>query len=403
MASVRMLRLMALVLLAIFGARAQIAACGGSADSARVAADSSELSLLRNLPTAPSADKAAHSHPIYSLAVTPDGKTLVSAGDQTIKFWSFVDGSLLNVVKEPGDVGKLAMVPDGTMLVSTLGETPMIKGRRASRPIGRIRLWSLSEGRLIQTLQGHAARVNALAVTPDGRFLVSGSADKTVKVWSLPDGALLKTISHKNAVTALAIAPDGRTLATADSPYYPPSRRPIRVKRYDAVKLWSLPEGRALKSLAGPNRNVRALSVTPDGKLLIAATTEEPRSIWAWSLPDGHSAWALGSVASSVDSLAVSRDGKTLAAAGSFMEPPSRYSVWLLSLPDGRSLSKLDLMAGFRDARWSAEAVLFAPDGKSLAAGDFVGHAVLSRGLSQLGRCALVDPKATAWVPSFGR
>ena len=153
-------------------------------------------------------------------------------------------------------------------------------------------------------------------MTPDGRFLVSGSADKTVKVWSLPDGALLKTISQKNAVTALVITPDGRTLASADSPYYAPARRPLRVRRYEAVKLWSLPEGRPLKSLEGPNRNVRALSVTPDGKLLIAASTDEARSVWAWSLPDGHSAWALGSVGSSVDSLAVSRDGKTLAAGG---------------------------------------------------------------------------------------
>ena len=73
------------------------------------------------LPTPPSMDKAAHSHPVYSFAVTPDGKTLMSAGDQTIKFWSFADGRLLNVIKEQGDVGRLVIVPDGTMLVYDIG------------------------------------------------------------------------------------------------------------------------------------------------------------------------------------------------------------------------------------------------------------------------------------------
>jgi WD40 repeat protein len=340
--------------------------------------------------------------------MAPDGNTLISAGDKTIKFWSLADGSLLRTIEEPDAVGRLRIVPDGKALVSTLEDTPVVKGRRAARPVGLIRKWSLPDGKLEKTLNGHTARINALVLTPDGRSLITASADKTIRIWSLPDGTLRKTISNKNAVTALAITPDGKTLISADSPYFPPTRtslppRSKKAKAYDSVKVWSLPEGRLLKSLPGPDRNVRALEVTPDGNTLIAGSVEGQRSIWAWTLPEGRLLWGTGAFGSSADSLAVSPDGKILAAGGMFPASPSRYSVWLLSLPNGAPVKTLNMMAGLNDPRWAVEAVMFTPDGKGLVSGDFVGHVILSRDLSPKGRCALVDPKAAAWKPNFAR
>jgi WD40 repeat protein len=75
--------------------------------------------------------------------------------------------------------------------------------------------------------------VIAVAIGPDGRLLASGSNDNSVKLWSLPDGALLKTLTgHTDDVYAVAISPDGRLLASSG--------------KDKTIKLWSLPDGKAL-------------------------------------------------------------------------------------------------------------------------------------------------------------
>jgi WD40 repeat protein len=74
-----------------------------------------------------------------------------------------------------------------------------------------VRLWSLPDGRLIETLIGHGDSVECLAMSPDGRFLASGSTDRTVRLWSLPDGRLIGVLEgHRGHVKCLAISPDGR-------------------------------------------------------------------------------------------------------------------------------------------------------------------------------------------------
>ena len=77
--------------------------------------------------------------------------------------------------------------------------------------------------------------------------------------------------AHKGVIRALAIAPDGRTLVSASN------QRQIRI--------WSLPEGRMLKALESQTQNLSSVAVSPDGKLLIPGCQD--RTIQLWSLPDG--------------------------------------------------------------------------------------------------------------------
>ncbi|NET30397.1 MAG: hypothetical protein F6K19_00060 [Cyanothece sp. SIO1E1] len=81
---------------------------------------------------------------------------------------------------------------------------------------GRAATWPGSAGTsLLQTLEGHGSRVLSVSFSPDGQTLASGSADRTVKLWSR-DGTLLQTLEgHSDSVRSVSFSPDGQTLASA--------------------------------------------------------------------------------------------------------------------------------------------------------------------------------------------
>jgi WD40 repeat protein len=81
-----------------------------------------------------------------------------------------------------------------------------------------LRVWDLATGETKTTLQGHTGWVNAVAVTPDDRHVVSGSSDKTLRVWDLKDGKeiLTFTLDLDAAVTAYIVAQDNRTIVAGD-------------------------------------------------------------------------------------------------------------------------------------------------------------------------------------------
>jgi hypothetical protein len=99
--------------------------------------------------------------------------------------------------------------------VSAVAVTP--DGRRAvsGSAIGTLKLWDLERGAELATLEGHGGYVNAVAVTPDERRAVSGSDDRTLKVWDLERGTVLATFTADHAITAVAAVSD-RLFLTGD-------------------------------------------------------------------------------------------------------------------------------------------------------------------------------------------
>jgi WD40 repeat protein len=238
--------------------------------------------------------------PVFAVAMTPDGRRLVSGSDCTLKVWDLEQGTLLSTLEGHGDLVRAVLTADGRRAVSGSDDRTL-------------KVWDLERGRLLSTLEGHRGRVFAVAVTADGRRAVSGSGDHTLKVWDLEQGTLLTTLEgHGDSVTGVAVTPDGRrvvssswdrtlkvwdlergtVLSTLDDrgrvfavAVTADGRRAVSGSDDRTLKVWDLEEGTLLATLEGHGQGVWAVAVTPDGRHAVSATND--RTLRVWDLSTG--------------------------------------------------------------------------------------------------------------------
>jgi WD40 repeat protein len=128
-------------------------------------------------------------------------------------------------------------------------------------------------GALIQTLYGHTDAVNAVAITPDGKKVVSASRDKTIKIWDFDTGHELKTLyGHQDWVEDLAISPDGSAIVSAS--------------KDKTIKVWDLNSGHEIRTLAGHTEAVTTVAFSSDGSRVISASHESNLVVDEWGLLD---------------------------------------------------------------------------------------------------------------------
>jgi WD40 repeat protein len=112
----------------------------------------------------------AHTSAVRALAITPDGRTLASGGDDKIvKFWKVPQGAHYKSAPQAEVIWSSAIDPEGQLLVLGCGDKT-------------VKLCSLSDGTVAKTLTGHAEPVYAVAISSDGRLLASDSGDRTIRL-----------------------------------------------------------------------------------------------------------------------------------------------------------------------------------------------------------------------------
>ena len=155
-----------------------------------------------------------HEQDIYSLDFSRDGTRLASgSGDRTARLWDMESGQNLLTLSIEDGVTTVAVSPDGKFL--------------AAGSLDRaVRVWDTEKGVLVERLEGHKDSVYSVAFSPTGLELLSGSLDKTIKLWELsaprnapgmmpsggPRAGTCKTtfVGHKDFVLSVALSPDGK-------------------------------------------------------------------------------------------------------------------------------------------------------------------------------------------------
>ncbi len=284
------------------------------------------ISLLLLCVVPAHAQLRGHGGPVRALAISPDGKKVVSGSFDTSAIrWSLQTNTAEQVLRfHDGAVNAVAMLPDGR--IATGGAD------------ARIAIWRPGEQRPQIVLEGHTAPVVALAFSPDGTTLASAAWDRTARLWPLAGGVPRLLEGHEQNVNAVAFTPDGRSLVTAG---------------YDAtLRIWPMfgPAAPIVVTLPAP---LNAAVVAPDSEIVTAGA-------------DGHVYFlsASGDLRGDVQAgetpiiaLAISPDGATVAAAG------VRGSVAIIDRADREVVRTL---VGPGLPVWS---VAFFPDNHTLLTG----------------------------------
>jgi WD40 repeat protein len=200
---------------------------------------------------------------------------------------------------------------------------------------------------LDHTLQGHSGWVTGLAFTPDGRRLVSGSWDQTVKIWDVSTGLPAGTVSNNiHYVQALAASRDGRSIAAENSA--------------DSVTIWDTATGQPVHTLptdrkvrGAGNNWVYSIAFSPDGRLL--ASGLDDKTIRIWDVKSGQPLHDFTANKRSVIYVAFSPDGRWLATGG------NDKTILIWDVESGKLARKL---TGHKKTVY---AVAFSPTGQWLA------------------------------------
>jgi WD40 repeat protein len=236
-------------------------------------------------------------------------------------------------------------------LLEMISEDLISSELMSEQPSGELSgdLWAKPVWNLQQTIAAHSDWVRCLSFTPDGTKLVSGSFDKTIKLWQLATGTALQTLKdHQKGVFALAVSADGKLLASGSWD--------------ELIKLWNLETGTLLENLTQHQASVRSLAISPDSKTLISGSFD--RTIVLWNLPDGQVATTITDT-EPIAAIALSTDGQFLASTG------DNGTVKIWSLASGQTIAE---SSGNQHCIGS---LAIDPDGRTIAAGTVNGYIVL--------------------------
>ncbi len=181
-------------------------------------------------------------------------------------------------------VNSVAVSPDGKWAVSGSDDKS-------------IKIWDLDSGQCRGTLEGHTNKVNCVSVTPDGTRIISGSDDETICVWNYGNGHLLKTcMGHQHYVLSITSLPDGKRALSSAAGGDP------------TIKLWELDSGQCLKTLKGHTNSITSVAVTWDGKRAISGSYD--KTIKYWDLENGQCLGTLTGHAGCINSVQITPDGR---------------------------------------------------------------------------------------------
>ena len=228
-------------------------------------------------------------------------------------------------------VKTVSFSPDGKRIVSGSGDET-------------IRIWDATTGKELETLEGHTAGVTSVSFSPDGKRIVSGSSDNTIRIWDATTGKEFETLKgHTADVETVSFSPDGKRIVSGSWD--------------NTIRIWDATTGKELETLEGHTRAVKTVSFSPDGKRIVSGSWDE--TIRIWDATTGKELETLEGHTNIVYSVSFSPDGKRIVSGSS----DRTIRIW-----DATTGKELEILEGHTGG---VSSVSFSPDGKLIVSNSY--------------------------------
>ena len=225
-------------------------------------------------------------------------------------------------------VDGMAFSPDGKLLASGSADNT-------------IKLWDTATRREVRTLAGHTGGIKAVAFRPDGQWLASGGIDGNIKFWEAGSGKEVRNLAGNGSVSAVAFSADGQRFAAGN------------MER--AIRLWDLNSG-GERTLSEHKALITAIAFSPDGHWLASGSAD--KTVKIWDLQSGRAVTTLLSHTDRITTVSFSPDGHWLATGSS----DTKVKLWRVG---DWNKEQVDISAGAK-----VVAIAFSPDGQTLISAD---------------------------------
>ncbi|KAI0340403.1 WD40 repeat-like protein [Trametopsis cervina] len=276
---------------------------------------------------------------VTDIAISPDGRMIASAQGDHIWFWDAATGEQVGdrLVGNLDGVNAIAFSPDGKTLVSgSLYST--------------IRLWNTATGQPIRKpFYGHTAEVQSVSFSPKETKIVSGSSDNTVMIWDTSTQACVSVLKgHSDAVRSVAFSPDGTQIVSGSADM--------------TIRLWNSSTGGQIGfPLIGHEGGVNSVGFSPDGKTVVSGSDD--RTIRMWDVATQTSLGGpLAGHSKTVDSVSFSADGLQLISSS------ADSNIWVWDVTQRQAVDHV--LTGHRGRVIS---VAFPADGQKVVSGSADG------------------------------
>jgi serine/threonine protein kinase len=280
---------------------------------------------------APARRLTGHTDCVWGVALSADGQLALSGGkDGTLRLWDVASGKELRVLVGGGDeIRAVALSTDGRLLLSASGATLKlwdgVTGQELGRLVGHtdtvksvafapdgrrgaargddrtVRLWDVQGRREVRRFAGHTRDLTGVVFTPDGRHVLSGSRDQTLRLWDLQTGREARCFGGRaGMVLSVAVSADGRHALSGG---------------YDTtLRLWELASGKELRRFQGHKQMVAGVAFAPDGRRVLSGSHDQTLKLWDLESTrelcscEGHAGW--------VTSVTYAPDSRSAISAG---------------------------------------------------------------------------------------
>ncbi len=196
-----------------------------------------------------------HVGSVFGLDITADSRYIASASKNIIKVWDASSNLSWRTFRNHEDlVYDVAMSPDQKWVVSASFDKT-------------VRIYDLQEGKDVQICHGHSGRVATIIITPDSQQAISASGDATIRFWNLPDGQNLRCLKgHTGEVLSLAVSPNNRYLASGAED--------------KTIRIWDMATGEPVQVLKGHTSSITSVSFARNSRFLASKATDDTVHIW---------------------------------------------------------------------------------------------------------------------------